>query len=235
MKSGMSPPPKRYDFVSQYGPSDNGNINNNGAVALKLNGMWQGGIGNDIVPRNTSLTSVASLLNPDITNNTFLGQRHQPYVLDSQRRKGYFKNNKGDLKNLNTNHPILRKSRSPDLKSALASSVLSSATPKSSPPSRATPVYDTSPLNAVTPHFGSVNIEDEKPSPKVSHKLAERRRRKELRELYDSLRLKVPAVADHPKAPILDILSHATSYIVDLKAKQRVLEEDNAKLTELVQ
>lgn len=47
---------------------------------------------------------------------------------------------------------------------------------------------------------------------KVSHKLAERRRRRELKALFEELRREVPAIRNHSKASKWDILNAGTSF-----------------------
>ena len=55
---------------------------------------------------------------------------------------------------------------------------------------------------------------------KVSHKLAERRRRRELKALFEELRREVPAIRNHSKASKWDILNAGTFSIYIMRDSQ---------------
>ncbi|EGG03972.1 uncharacterized protein MELLADRAFT_89781 [Melampsora larici-populina 98AG31] len=69
---------------------------------------------------------------------------------------------------------------------------------------------------------------------KVSHKLAERKRRKEMKELFDELRLAIPSdglIGDkNPKISKWETLSRAVDFLYQVQNENKILREENKRM-----
>ncbi|WAQ92034.1 hypothetical protein PtA15_15A429 [Puccinia triticina] len=78
---------------------------------------------------------------------------------------------------------------------------------------------------------GALSPYSRSPELKISHKLAERKRRKEMRDLFDELREVLPATDErHSKGSKWETLSRAVDYMQQIRLENERLKADNLQL-----
>lgn len=125
-----------------------------------------------------------------------------------------------------------------ELKDRLAGTRLLDRYPHSNPSERlaTAPVVYHANQTARTHGGAPLNPYSRSPELKISHKLAERKRRKEMRELFDELREVLPAADQrHSKGSKWETLSRAVEYMQQIRIENKKLKEENLNLHSQVQ